>query len=93
MDRVSPVFRSSPQRRKLKIRAALCLLLVGAAIASDVTGPGKSVPPSRDVWSEGERRQGFRYQLIGNPSDVVTATQAGFVLEGAVPISTSRSSG
>lgn len=82
MDRVSPVFRSSPQRRNLKIRAALCLLLVGGAIASDVTGPRKERSSVARRLEQGGAESGFRYHLIGNPSDVVTTTQAGFVLEG-----------
>src|SRR4051794_36261423 len=82
MDLLLPACRPSAHRWKLRTRAAICFLLVCAALASDVTGPraDRSFLARRLVL--GGAAAGYRYHLVGNPGDVVTATRPGLVLEG-----------
>ena len=82
MDLLRPACRRSAPRWKLLTRAAICFLLVCAALASDVAGPReeRSILARRLVL--GGAAVGYRYHLVGNPGDVVTATRPGLVLEG-----------
>ncbi|AGA25457.1 cyanophycinase [Singulisphaera acidiphila] len=82
MDPLLPDCSPSAPRRKLRTRAAICLLIVCAMLVSIVTGPwaGRTFLARRLVL--GSAAAGYRYHLVGNPGDVVTATRPGLVLEG-----------
>ena len=81
--------RSSRPARSLLGRPGLLVIVTSAVILA--------APASQEIvarlMTPPRETAGYEYSIVGNPRDVQTRTRPGLVLQGAAPISMSRSPG